>query len=154
MCIVRGRWPIWYIYFCPMVIQIRSKMIILQSFLHCKLKFLILFSAAHFFYTHSAVNLILVNSFCLTINFLFSRLETDARRKKEEHWRKKVSSCCEFFSVTRIRLIWLDIFVEPANSEEKKSLWLDESAYFRTSESWRKKDKTVSFLSNSTDSMV
>ena len=37
---------------------------------------------------------------CQTIETLFSR-ETDERRKKEEHLRKKVCSCCEVFFCNR-----------------------------------------------------
>ena len=58
----------------------------------------------------------------VTIDMLFSRLETEtqARRKREQHWRKEVYSCGKFFfAVTRIRLIWLDIFLTLVNREEK-----------------------------------
>ena len=34
---------------------------------------------------------------CYSIDTLFNRLETDARRKKEEHIEKKVCSCGEGF---------------------------------------------------------
>ena len=72
---------------------------------------------------------------------LFSRLETDTRRKREEHWRKKVCSCSEgFFAVTRIQLISLNIFVEQVN-RKKKSRWLDDSAYSRTINNEEKKTK-------------
>ena len=56
-----------------------------------------------------------------SIDSLFSKLETNARRKREEHWRKKVCSCSEvFFVVTRIPLIWLDIFLARVNCEAKR----------------------------------
>ena len=51
----------------------------------------------------------LENGQLLNIDSVFSRPETDVRRKRKEHWRKKVYSCCKafFFAVTRMRLIWL-----------------------------------------------
>ena len=55
------------------------------------------------------------------------------------------------FGVTRIRRNWLDIFVEQVNREKNKLHWLDESAYSRTNEPW-KKDQTVSFQSTNKES--
>ena len=56
----------------------------------------------------------------LTTDCLFSRVETDARRKREKHWIKKFALVAKFFfAVTRIRLIWLDILIARVNREEK-----------------------------------
>ena len=52
------------------------------------------------------------------IDSLSRRLETNARRKKEE--QKKVALVAKIFAVTRIRLIWFDIFEEQVNCEKKR----------------------------------
>ena len=60
------------------------------------------------------------------------------RVKKENVEQTSLLLLQRFFVVTRIRLIWLDIFVflEQLECEEEKLRWLDKSAYFWTSESW------------------
>ena len=51
---------------------------------------------------------------------LFSRLETDARRKREEDCRKEGCSCCEGFLWSRI-FDWFDSACSKNKRNEKKS---------------------------------
>ena len=80
---------------------------------------------------------------CKTIDSLFCILERDLRRKREEDWRKNNFTlvakgfCGHSFLTDLVRHI-------PITSKLwKKMTLIWRTAYFRTSEPWRKKDKTV-----------
>ena len=82
-----------------------------------------------------------------TMDCLLNRLETDTRRQREEHWTKKSLVLLQrfFFMVTRFQLIWLDIFVERVNREEKSHVhWTNR--YILEHEQRRKKVKTVFYV--------
>ena len=62
------------------------------------------------------------------IDSLFSWLETDARRKREKHWRQKSCElfCCHAYSTDLIGHILC-----ASEPRRKKWRWLDESSYSR-----------------------
>ena len=79
---------------------------------------------------------------CQTIASLFSRLETDAQRKKKERWRKKVYSCTKvFFCCHEYSTDLIGHIPRTSEPSRKKSRWSDESAYSTTNKLWRKKTK-------------
>ena len=83
-----------------------------------------------------------------------SRLERNARRKREELWRKKFAVVANFFSRSRA-FDWFDWTYSQREwtEKKKKSRWLNKSAY-STKINRKKKNKTDSFQSTNNESMV